>query len=73
MPCSNCSLVGFSPTLAKWPLAVMTEGAVGCLMLFEGRVSFPLDCGDRSVDMMNAAKTNKVPYTRARAASRVKC
>jgi hypothetical protein len=28
MPCSYCSLVGASPTAAKWPFIVITEGAV---------------------------------------------
>jgi len=29
IPCSYCSLVGASPTPAKWPLTVIIEGAVG--------------------------------------------
>jgi hypothetical protein len=29
MPCSYCSFVGASPTFAKWPFIVITEGAVG--------------------------------------------
>jgi hypothetical protein len=36
MPCSYCSLVGVSPTPAKWPFIVMTEGAVGNRELAEG-------------------------------------
>ena len=36
MPCSYCSLVGASPTLAKWPFMVITEGAVGNLEVVEG-------------------------------------
>lgn len=42
MPCSNWSFVAFSPTFAKWPLTVITDGAVGCLLLTGGRFSFPL-------------------------------
>lgn len=41
MPCSYCSLVGASPTFAKWlfPLIVMTDGAVGNLdAAAEGRL-----------------------------------
>lgn len=37
IPCSYCSFVGFSPIFAKWPLTDMMEGAVGCLVLVEGR------------------------------------
>jgi hypothetical protein len=33
IPCSYCSFVAFSPTLAKWAFIVMTEGAVDCLTL----------------------------------------
>jgi len=29
MPCSYCAFVGASPTPAKWPFIVMTDGAVG--------------------------------------------
>lgn len=47
IPCSKCSFVGFSPTLAKWPLTVMTEGAVGCLVLLVGRAPFVARSGDR--------------------------
>jgi hypothetical protein len=36
MPCSYCSLVGASPTAAKWPFIVITEGAVA-LEAAEGR------------------------------------
>lgn len=36
MPCSYCSLVGASPTAAKWPFMVITEGAVGNLEAAEG-------------------------------------
>lgn len=32
--------------LAKWPLTDMTEGAVGCLVLFEGRLSLRSRCGE---------------------------
>lgn len=41
MPCSYCSLVGTSPTLAKCllPLIVMIEGAVGNLVVADGRLS----------------------------------
>lgn len=51
MPCSKCSLVGFSPTLAKWPLTVMTEGAVGCLGWLAGRAPFEARSGVREEDM----------------------
>ncbi len=47
MPCSKCSLVGFSPTLAKWPLTVMIVGAVGCLVLLVGRAPFEARSGDK--------------------------
>jgi hypothetical protein len=36
MPCSYCSFVGASPTFAKWPFIVITEGAVGNLEAVEG-------------------------------------
>jgi hypothetical protein len=36
MPCSYCSLVGASPTDAKWPFMVITEGAVGNLAAADG-------------------------------------
>lgn len=47
MPCSYRSAVGFSLALAKWPLTVMTEGAVGCLLFVWGR-----DGGDDKVEAM---------------------
>ena len=50
-PCSYASLADLSPTLAKWPLTVMTDGAEGCLLLARGRFSLVL-CGvDETVDM----------------------
>lgn len=52
MPCSNCSFVAFSPTFAKWPLTVITDGAVGCLLLTGGRFSFPLGCNEVGCDDM---------------------
>jgi hypothetical protein len=41
MPCSYCSVVGTSPTLAKCllPLIVMMEGAVGNFVVADGRLS----------------------------------
>ena len=36
IPFSYCSLVGASPTFAKWPFIVITEGAVGNLEAVEG-------------------------------------
>jgi hypothetical protein len=43
IPCSYCSLVGASPTPAKWPFIVMTEGAVGYLTAASGLFkSWPL-------------------------------
>jgi hypothetical protein len=41
MPCSYCCFVGASPTEAKWPFTVMTEGAVGNLEAAEGRRAEP--------------------------------
>ena len=38
MPCSYCSFVGASPTFAKWPFIVITEGAVGYREAAEGRL-----------------------------------
>lgn len=52
MPCSYCSFVAFSPTFAKWPLTVMMDGAVGCLLLAGGRFSFVADSGESSAAMM---------------------
>ncbi len=46
MPCSYWSFVGTSPTEAKWPFIVMTEGAVGYRDAAEGRrCEFPLVVG----------------------------
>lgn len=52
MPCSNCSFVAFPPTFAKWPLTVITDGAVGCLLLTGGRFSFPLGFNEVGCDDM---------------------
>jgi hypothetical protein len=42
IPCSYCSFVGASPTFAKWPFIVITEGAVGNLEAVDGlRVPWP--------------------------------
>ena len=41
MPCSYCSFVGASPTFAKWPFIVITEGAVGNLEAVEGLLAAP--------------------------------
>lgn len=53
IPCSYCSIVAFSPIFAKWSLTVMTEGAVGCLLLAEGRFSLGMACGESSAAIMN--------------------
>ena len=66
IPCSYCSLVGFSPILAKWPLTDMTEGAVGCLVLFEGRLSLRSRCGEAIAAMMEERYTNQKKYLRDR-------
>jgi hypothetical protein len=42
MPCSYCCFVGASPTEAKWPFIVMTEGAVEAA---DGRPEEPLVLG----------------------------
>ena len=52
IPCSYCSLEDFSPTLAKWPLTVMIDGAVGCRVFDEGRSPLSARCGDNSVKVM---------------------
>ena len=50
MPCSYFSFVGASPTEAKWPFIVITEGAVGNLEDAEGLLeAWPFVLGD---DMM---------------------
>lgn len=49
MPWSYCCFVGSSPTEAKWPFIVMTEGAVGNLEAADGRrevLPFVLGEGD---------------------------
>lgn len=45
MPCSYCRSDGASPTEAKWPFIVMTEGAFGYLEVAEGRREEPLVLG----------------------------
>ena len=52
IPCSYCSLVDFSPMFAKWPLTDITEGAVGCLVLFEGRLSLQSRCGEATAAIL---------------------
>lgn len=52
MPCSYCSFVGSSPTEAKWPFTVMTEGAVGYLEAADGLLEespFTLGDGDDAI------------------------
>ena len=73
MPCSKCSFVGFSPTLAKWPLTVMIEGAVGCRVLLEGREPFVDLSGERDVDMMRIGcyYTTLKTHKKARDAERI--
>lgn len=61
MPCSYCSLVGASPTAAKWPFIVITEGAVA-LEAADGRrgeLVMPLLGGD--VDIARRRKPSIVP------------
>lgn len=61
MPCSYCSLVGASPTAAKWPFIVITEGAVA-LEAADGRrreLMTPLLGGD--VDIARRRKPSIVP------------
>jgi len=54
MPCSYCSLVGASPTPAKWPFIVMIEGAVGKREAAEGlRASWPFVCAMMTDDRNN--------------------
>lgn len=49
IPWSYCSLVGASPTEAKWPFIVITEGAVGYLDAADGLLSWPFILDDISL------------------------
>lgn len=57
MPCSYCSAVGFPLALAKWPLTVMMEGAVGCLLFVWGR-----DGGGDKVEAMIIGSDGECRY-----------
>ncbi len=57
MPCSYCSRVEDSPTEAKWPFMVITEGADGCLLVTLGRRPAPLTCNDAIVLFKLANRT----------------
>jgi len=55
---------------AKWPLTDMTEGAVGCLMLFEGRLSLRSRCGEATAAILVEYWYTKRMYVRNQKAAK---
>ena len=56
--------------MAKWPLTDMTEGAVGCLVLFEGRLSLRSRCSEATAAMTEERYTIQIKYIRDQKSAR---
>lgn len=56
-----------SPAEAEWPLINITDGAVGCLLLTDGRCAFPSACVDDILLERDEVTTGASMYHKAKA------